>query len=64
MMNQPRNRSKVLILSQIFTLFVVLAMPLIIRMLAYSAGKVLYTILVVAAVAIAVELRRLLQGPE
>jgi len=63
-MNQPRNRTKMLILSQIFTLFLVLAMPLIIRMLAYTAGKVLYAILAVLAVILSVELRRLLQGPE
>lgn len=63
-MNQPRSRSKMLILSQIFTLFLVLAMPLIIRMLAYTAGKVLYAILAILAVILSIELRRLLQGPE
>jgi hypothetical protein len=60
----PRNRTKLLILSQIFILFLVLAMPLLVRILSYTSGKVLYTLIAIACVALAIELRRLLQGPE
>ena len=60
----PRDRFRVLILGQIFTLFAVLAIPLLVRMLPYTAGKVLYALLGVACVFLALELRRLLQGPE
>jgi hypothetical protein len=60
----PRDRWKMLILTQIFTLFLLLALPLLIRMLTSAAGKILYALLALACVLLSLELRRLLQGPE
>jgi len=64
MNKSPRSPWKMLILTQIFTLFLLLALPLLIRMLTSMAGKVLYTLLAVVCVLLSIELRRLLQGPE
>ena len=63
-MNKPRDRWRMLILTQIFTLFLLLAIPLIVRMLTSAAGKALYTLLAVVCVLLSLELRRLLQGSE
>ena len=64
MTTPPRDRWKLLVFTQIFTLFLILAMPLLVRMLSLTAGKILYVLLTVVCVALALELRRLLQGPE
>ena len=64
MIRPPRDRFKLLILIQIFTLFALLAMPLLVRMLSFTAGKIIYALLAVVCVYLALELRRLLQGPE
>jgi hypothetical protein len=60
----PRDRWKILVLTQIFTLFLILALPLLIRLLTSMAGKVLYALLALICVLVSIELRRLLQGAE
>lgn len=62
MMPMRQNGLRTVMISQIVVLFLVLAMPLIIRWLNGWWGKVAYTGAAVVCVVLALQLRRLLDG--
>ena len=56
--------ARLLILSQVFTLFFLIFMPVLIRLLNEMWGRVLYTLLALAAIGMALALRYALNGLE
>ncbi len=55
---------RLLVLSQVFTLFFLIFMPVLIRLLNEMWGRVLYTLLALAAIGIALALRYALNSLE
>jgi hypothetical protein len=55
---------RLLILSQVFTLFALILMPVLIRVLNETWGRVLYTLLALAAIGFALALRYALNSLE
>ena len=59
-MNGHRSPLRLIILTEAFLLFAVIGLPLLIRLLHQTAGKVLYACLAAAGIALALLLRRAL----
>lgn len=56
-MNPHKTILRLIILTQVFTLFALLLMPTLIRLLDQTAGKVLYFLLVLIAAGLVMALR-------
>ena len=63
-MTPNRTPLRVLILAQVFSLFFLILMPVLIRVLSETWGRVLYTLLSLAAIGLALALRYALNGLE
>lgn len=59
-----KNALRLLIVSQVFTLFALLFLPTLMRLLNETLGKILYSGLVVACIGLSLALRRALGGLE
>ena len=59
-----KNIVRLLVLSQVFTLFFLIFMPVLIRLLNETWGRVLYTLLSLTAIGLALGLRYALNGLE
>ena len=55
---------RLIILTQIITLFVLMLMPALVRLLSDTWGKSLYTLLLVVSIGLAIALRRALSSVE
>ena len=63
-MNPHKTLLRLLILAQVFTLFFLIFMPVLIRLLNEMWGRVLYTLLALAAIGLSLALRYALNGLE
>lgn len=63
-MNPTKTALRVLILSQVFTLFFLIFMPVLVKLLNDTWGRILYTLLSLTAVGLALALRYALNGLE
>jgi hypothetical protein len=63
-MNPNKTALRVLIVAQVFTLFFLIFMPVMVRMLNEMWGRVLYTLLSLVAIGLALALRYALNGLE
>ena len=63
-MNPNKTALRVLIVSQVFTLFFLVLMPVLVRLLNDTWGRVMYTLLSLAAIGLALALRYALNSLE
>lgn len=63
-MNSNKTALRVLILAQVFSLFFLILMPVLIRLLNETWGRILYTFLSLAGIGLALALRYALNGLE
>jgi len=62
--NPNKTALRLLVLSQVFTLFFIIFIPVLIRVLSETWGRVLYTLLALVAVGLSLALRYVLNGLE
>ena len=63
-MNPHKTVLRVLVLSQVFTLFALILMPVLVKLLSDSWGRVIYTLVSLVAIGLALALRYALNGLE
>lgn len=59
-MNPPKTALRLLIVCQVFTLFALLLMPTLVRILDETSGKIAYALLVLISVGLTLALRHVL----
>jgi len=63
-MNSHKTALRVLIVAQVFTLFALILMPVLVKLLSDTWGRVIYTLLSLAGIALALALRYALNALE
>jgi hypothetical protein len=63
-MNPHKTILRVLVLAQVFTLFMLILMPVLVKLLNDSWGRVIYTLLSLVGIGLALALRYALNGLE